>query len=171
MRQTRIVQLPVHVVQEINLCLRASRHLSAKVDHLPTARDIAEYLGKPVAAVERILEMNEKVTSLDAPLQTGSDTSCVETIADSNQRPVYELLEEEELLAKLAEWLDRLPERQREVLSRRFGLGGGPPETLEEVARTLGLAVEGVRQVQIKALARLRGLLEEQGFSSETLFH
>jgi RNA polymerase nonessential primary-like sigma factor len=81
------------------------------------------------------------------------------------------LLEEEELLAKLAEWLDRLPERQREVLSRRFGLGGGPPETLEEVARTLGLAVEGVRQVQIKALARLRGLLEEQGFSSETLFH
>jgi RNA polymerase nonessential primary-like sigma factor len=171
MRQTRTVQLPIYVVKELSVYLRALKHLSERMDHQPRARDVAEYLHQPVAVVERMLNLNERVTSLDSPTPPGSGRALGEAIGDLNQRPLPDLLQDEAVLLKLRGWLACLPERQREILCRRFGLGDGHPETLEEVSKAIGLTLEGVRLIQLKALGHLRTMLEEQGFSAEQLFH
>lgn len=171
MRQTRTIRLPIYLIKELNIYLRALRLLSARMDHPPRARDVAEHLHRPLAEVERMLSLNEPITSLDGPVQPGSDKSLVETIGDGDQPPLPDQLQQETILRKLDEWLGCLSERQRDILRRRFGLGGREPETLEEVGRAVGLTQEGVRQIQLKALAQLRALMEAQGFSAEILFH
>ena len=81
-----------------------------------------------------------------------------------------ELLENSDLNLSLDHWFDELTEKQREVLSRRFGLRGHESSTLEEVGREIGLTRERVRQIQVEALRRLRDILEKQGLSAESLF-
>lgn len=171
MRQTRTIQLPVYLVKELNSYLRALRYLTERMEHTPRARDVADYLQKPVATVERVLSLNEKIASLDGPAQLGSDQALIHTISAADQPSLPDQLQQEVVMKKLAEWLDCLTERQRDILHRRFGLGGGDPETLDEVAQAVGLTQEGVRQAQMKALRQLRSVLEVQGFSAESLFH
>ncbi|WP_139559546.1 sigma-70 family RNA polymerase sigma factor [Methylotetracoccus oryzae] len=171
MRQTRTIRLPVDVIKELNVCLRAFRHLAARMDGPPRPRDVARFLGKPIAEVERVLNLNERIASLDGPVLGSSDLVLIDEIGDTGQPPLLDRLQQESVAGKLDEWLDCLPPREREILRRRYGLHGGEPETLEEVAQAVGLTVEGVRQVQIKTLKELRTLIENQGFNAENLFH
>lgn len=170
-RQTRTIRLPVHVIKELNACLGALRHLAARMDHPPRPRDLARFLGKPIAEVERVLNLNERIASLDGPSTGSADTALIDEIGDVGQPPLLERLQQESVAGKVGEWLGCLPPREREILCRRFGLGGHEPETLEEVAQAVGLTPEGVRQVQMKTLRQLRAMIENQGFSAENLFH
>lgn len=171
MRQTRTICLPVYVVKELNVYLRALRHLAARSEHPPRPRDVAAYLHKPVAEVERILNLNERITSLDGPQPLGSGRALVDALGDTEQLPLSEQLQEENVARKMEEWLGSLSDRHRDILTRRFGLSGGDPETLDEVAAAMGLTQEGVRQIQLKALNELRALIEGQGFNAESLLH
>ena len=171
MRQTRTIHLPVDVIKELNVCLRALRHLAARMDRAPRPRDVARFLGKPIAEVERVLNLNERIASLDGPAPGTSDTALIDEIGDLGQTTLLDRLQQESLAGKVDEWLDCLPPREREILRRRYGLHGGEPETLEEAAQAVGLTTEGVRQAQIKALRQLRALIENQGFNAENLFH
>jgi RNA polymerase nonessential primary-like sigma factor len=85
MNQTRTIRLPIHVVKELNVYLRAGRELSQKLDHEPTPEDIAALVEKPVEDVERMLRLNERVSSVDVPLGLDSDRSILETVPDSSQ--------------------------------------------------------------------------------------
>ena len=171
MRQTRTISLPVYLIKELNVYLRTLRHLSATRERRPGVRDVAEHLCKPVHEVERILRLSERVSSLDGPLRGENDKVLADAVGDPEQLRLLEQLQHETVVHKLAEWLGCLTERQREVLRRRYGLDGGKPETLEEVARAVGMTQEGVRQIQIKALAELRALIEAQGYSADSLLH
>lgn len=170
MNQTRTIRLPIHVVKELNVYLRAARELSQKLDHEPSPEEIAALLEKPVEDVERMLALNERVTSMDAPIGPSSDKTLVDTVPDVHVSDPVELLESSDLNLSLDHWLDELTEKQREVLSRRFGLRGHESSTLEEVGREIGLTRERVRQIQVEALRRLRDILEKQGLSAESLF-
>ncbi|MHA7881044.1 MAG: RNA polymerase sigma factor RpoS [Saccharospirillum sp.] len=170
MNQTRTIRLPIHVVKELNVYLRAARELAQKLDHEPTAEDIAELLDRPVEDVKRMLALNERVTSVDTPMGQSSDKSLLDTIADDNSSDPSESLQDDDLNASIDGWLDELSEKQREVVARRFGLRGYETSTLEEVGREIGLTRERVRQIQVEALRRLRDIMEKQGLSATALF-
>ena len=170
MNQTRTIRLPIHVVKELNVYLRAARELAQKLDHEPTAEDIAELLDKPVADVKRMLKLNERVTSVDTPLGPNSDKSILDTIADERMEDPGTELQNDDIQSNLSQWIEELPEKQREVLSRRFGLRGYEPSTLEDVGRESGLTRERVRQIQVEALKRLREVFEKHGLNAEVLF-
>lgn len=170
MNQTRTIRLPIHVVKELNVYLRAARELTQKLDHEPTAEDIAELLDKPVSDVKRMLKLNERVRSIDTPIGHDSEKGILETIADERSADPSEELQQNNILSSLDRWIDDLPEKQREVLSRRFGLRGHETSTLEDVGREIGLTRERVRQIQVEALKRLREIMEKQGLSADTLF-
>ncbi len=170
MNQTRTIRLPIHVVKELNVYLRAARELSQKLDHEPTPDDIADLLDKPIEDVKRMLGLNERVTSVDTPVGNDSDKSLLETIADEKNADPAELLQDDDLKANIDEWLGLLSSKQREVVVRRFGLRGYEMSTLEQVGNEIGLTRERVRQIQVEALNRLREILERQGLSEESLF-
>ncbi len=170
MNQTRTIRLPIHVVKELNIYLRAARQLTQKLDHEPSAEEIADMLDRPAADVKRLLGLNERVTSMDTPVGPDSDRSVVDTIADTHKSDPSQLLQDSDISESVIDWLDELSEKQREVLSRRFGLRGYESSTLEEVGREIGLTRERVRQIQMEALRRLRGIMESNGLSGDSLF-
>ena len=170
MNQTRTIRLPIHVVKELNVYLRAARELAQKLDHEPSPEEIAEHVGKPVADVEKMLGLNERVGSIDIPLGGDNEKSLVETIADEDGLDPEQRLQDDNITGNLNKWLDILPEKHADVLARRFGLRGHEMATLEEVGREIGLTRERVRQIQVEALKRLREILEENGLNAEDLF-
>ena len=170
MNQTRTIRLPIHVVKELNVYLRAARELTQKLDHEPSAEEIADMLDKPAADVKRLLGLNERVTSVDVPVGPDSDKAVLDTIPDARVCDPSMLLQDSDINDSISAWLDELSEKQREVVSRRFGLRGYESSTLEEVGREIGLTRERVRQIQVEALKRLRIIMETQGLSGESLF-
>ncbi|WJW76610.1 RNA polymerase sigma factor RpoS [Thiohalobacter sp. IOR34] len=169
MNQTRTVRLPIHVVKEINVYLRAARKLAQTLDHEPKPEDIAELLDKPIEDVRRMLGLNERTASVDSPLGYGNERSLLDAIPDDNNPDPSELLAEISVRQNLDFWLDQLNDKQREVVERRFGLHGRKISTLEEVGNEIGVTRERVRQIQMDALKRLREILESEGFSQDAL--
>ncbi|MCT8875223.1 RNA polymerase sigma factor RpoS [Shewanella xiamenensis] len=170
MNQTRTIRLPIHVVKELNVYLRTARELAQKLDHEPTAEEIAEKLQVSSVDVSRMLKLNEKITSVDIPLGGDNDKALLDVLADDdNVGPDFKV-QDEDISNSVVKWLNELNTKQREVLARRFGLLGYEPSTLEDVGAEIGLTRERVRQIQVEALKRMRDLLGAQGLSVEALF-
>jgi RNA polymerase nonessential primary-like sigma factor len=112
------------VVKELNLYLRAARELSQKLDHEPSCDEIARLLDRPVEDVVRMLGLNERVSSLDATIAGDTEKTLVETLADPNIPDPTMQVQDDDMRSSLDGWIDQLPEKQREVLARRFGLRG-----------------------------------------------
>ncbi|TVO76278.1 RNA polymerase sigma factor RpoS [Sedimenticola selenatireducens] len=170
MNQTRTIRLPIHVVKEINVYLRAARKLTQQLDHEPTPDEIADLLDKPIDEVKHMLGLNERITSVDTPFGKNADKPLLDTIPDIQSEDPSDSLQTEGMTANLDEWLNKLNDKQREVVERRFGLHGYENATLEQVANELGVTRERVRQIQMDALKRLRSILEKDGFSVDALF-
>ncbi|CAB0149868.1 RNA polymerase sigma factor RpoS [Pseudidiomarina piscicola] len=170
MNQTRTIRLPIHVVKELNSYLRASRELAHKLDHEPTAEDIAAQLDVSVSDVSRMLRLNERIASVDTPLGGDNDKSLVDLLTDESDHGPEGEMQDDDLKEHIVDWLASLNAKQREVLARRFGLMGYEPATLEDVGREIGLTRERVRQIQVEALRRLRDMLRQQGLSLDALF-
>lgn len=166
MNQTRTIRLPIHIVKELNTYLRAGRELAKRLDHDPTAEEIAELVDKPLEDVKRLLDYNERITSTDAIFED-SDKSLLDTLSDDHDNPIEDLLDED-LREHLETWITELNPNQKEVISRRFGLCGRDPETLEEIGVAIGLTRERVRQIQSEALKALRRIVEKYGLSRES---
>ena len=170
MNQTRTVRLPIHVVKEINVYLRAARLLGQRLDHEPTAEEVAELLDRPIGEVKRLLGLNEHIASVDSPLGKDADKPLVDILQDESAEDPAERIQDREVQVNLDIWLTKLTDKQREVLERRFGIHGYENSTLEKVAEELGVTRERVRQIQMDALRRLRDILEKEGFSQEAFF-
>jgi RNA polymerase nonessential primary-like sigma factor len=169
MNQTRTIRLPIHVVKEINVYLRAARHLTQTLDHEPSCEEIAEMLDKPVDDIKRMMGLNERVTSVDVPLGREGEKSLIDAIPDENNLDPSELLQDEDVRGNIDSWLAKLTDKQREVVERRFGLHGYDTSTLEQVGEQIGVTRERVRQIQIEALKRLREIMESQGYSGDAI--
>lgn len=170
MNQTRTIRLPVHVLKEINIYQRAARYLSQKLDHEPTPEEVAQLLDKPIEDVKGMLGLNERLASVDAPLDDDPDRSLLDAIADERTLDPEKAQQREDLQQLIESWLNELNDKQREVVERRFGLNGREISTLEEVGADIGVTRERVRQIQVEALKRLRVILERAGFSVDSLF-
>ena len=170
MNQTRTVRLPIHVVKEINVYLKAARKLAQRLDHEPTTEDIANLLDKPIGEVKRMLGLNERIASVDTPYSKDADKPLVDMLQDEAANDPADRIQDDDIQVNLEHWLDKLNEKQREVVERRFGLHGYESSTLESVAQELGVTRERVRQIQMDALRRLRDILEKEGFSVDSFF-
>ncbi|MFA0502878.1 RNA polymerase sigma factor RpoS, partial [Vibrio sp. 10N.222.46.A1] len=171
MNQTRTIRLPIHVVKELNIYLRTARELSQKLDHEPTAEEIASKLDKPVGDVSKMLRLNERVSSVDTPIGGDGEKALLDIIPDINNSDPEVSTQDSDIKNSLIFWLDELNPKQKEVLARRFGLLGYEPSTLEEVGREISLTRERVRQIQVEGLRRLREILIKQGLNMENLFN
>ncbi|KAE8176189.1 RNA polymerase sigma factor RpoS [Photobacterium carnosum] len=171
MNQTRTIRLPIHVVKELNVYLRTARELAQKLDHEPTAEDIALQLEKSVDDVNRMLRLNERVSSVDNPIGGDSDKALLDIIPDEKGGSPETSTQDDDIKNSIIHWLQDLNPKQREVLARRFGLLGYEASTLEDVGREIGLTRERVRQIQVEGLRRLRDMLTHQGLSIESLFN
>ncbi|MFC4700540.1 RNA polymerase sigma factor RpoS [Glaciecola siphonariae] len=170
MNQTRTIRLPIHIVKELNLYLRTARKLSQELDHEPTPEEIAQVTGEPVASVRKMLKLNERISSVDTPIGGDGDKALLDMIADENDTGPESQLQNNNIQNSIVQWLDVLNTKQKEVLSRRFGLLGHEAATLEEVGLEIGLTRERVRQIQVEALKRLKEVLKHEGLSIESLF-
>jgi len=169
MNQSRTIRLPVHVIKELNICLRAKRHLEMHGFNDAGPEDIAHLTGRTVEEVRRVLLLNDRVASLDAPLEIDPSLSVGESIADENSEQPDEMLLSAEVEHYVRLWIDELPNKHRWVIERRFGLNNQDVATLEELATHLGVTRERVRQIQLEALQTLRRILRRRGLSKEGL--
>lgn len=169
MNQSRTIRLPVHVIKELNVYLRAQRHL--ETHGMPDAgpEDIAALTGKPVEDVRRVLQLNDRMASLDAPLDIDPTLSIGEAIADENSEMPEEMLQAFEVERYVREWLGELSDKHRWVIERRFGLNDQELATLEELAEHLGVTRERVRQIQLEGLQTLRRILRRNGIVKDGL--
>jgi RNA polymerase nonessential primary-like sigma factor len=170
MNQTRTIRLPIHVVKELNVYLRTARELAQKLDHEPTAEDIAAELDRPVENVRKMLKLNERISSVDTPLGGDGDKALLDIIADEKGKGPDTITQDADLNTNIVHWLEELSSKQREVLARRFGLLGYEASTLEDVGAEIGLTRERVRQIQVEALKRLREVATSEGLSLEAIF-
>lgn len=160
MNHARTIRLPVHVVKEINLVLRAMRHLESADGRESSVERVATLLDRPPADIRRILSLNEHIASLDAPLDIDPNHTMAEFITDDSGAADPELLLQSNEVGVLVEsWLGELSERQRQVIERRYGLNGNEIATLDTIASDLGLTRERVRQIQLEGLERLRRMM------------
>jgi RNA polymerase nonessential primary-like sigma factor len=170
MNQTRTIRLPVHIVKEINIYQRAARHLAQKLDREPTPEDVASLLDKPIDDVKSMMGLNERVASVDAPMDADPDRSLLDAIADESVQAPENIMQSEAMQTQIKAWLQELSDKQRQVVERRFGLNGHEIATLEEVGADIGVTRERVRQIQVEALKRLRMILEKNGYSVDSIF-
>ena len=170
MNQSRTIRLPVHVIKELNIYLRAQRHLETHgvTDYGP--EDVASLTGHDVEEVRRVLALNERVASLDAPLDIDPSLSLGEAIADEHSEQPEEILQHLEIETHVHEWMAQLNDKQRWVIERRFGLNNYDIATLEDLASELKVTRERVRQIQMEALRVLRQMLKRKGVSKDELF-
>ena len=172
MNQSRTIRLPAHVVKELNVVLRALRHL--EMHGTPQGReasleDVAHLLDKPIEQVRRVMGYNDHVASLDAPLDRETGLSIGDGIADEGALAPELLLHNTEIETWVRQWLSELSPRQRTVIERRYGLNGCDTATLEELAREIGVTRERVRQIQAEAIDKLRARLARRGLDRDAL--
>ncbi|MFC7092362.1 RNA polymerase sigma factor RpoS [Jeongeupia naejangsanensis] len=169
MNQSRTIRLPVHVIKELNVYLRAQRHLETHLGYEPSLEDVAHLVGKDVEDVRRVMGLNERVASLDAPLDIDPMLTIGESIPDEQNEGPEMILQNAEIQRYVREWLRQLNEKQRMVIERRYGLNGYEICTLEDLAASLSLTRERVRQIQIEALEQLRRILRRYGVSRDVV--
>ncbi len=169
MSQSRTIRLPVHVIRELNAVLQALRRLGAETSDASALESVAALLHKPVEEVRAILRFNERTASLDAPLETDPELSLADALADETTEGPDAIVEQTEIERRLADWVAELPPRQRRVVEARYGLNGVEIVTLEALAQELGVTRERVRQLQVEAVARLRGELARRGIGVSSL--
>lgn len=171
MNQARTVRLPVHVVRELNQILRAKYHLEAQHHDGKdaTVEDIAHLVDRPVEDVQDILTLSEHPTSLDAPLDNDPQASLMDMLqGDASDGPDSQA-EHHEMVVLVRDWLKKLPDKQRVVIIRRFGLDNDDPATLEELAAEMSVTRERVRQIQQEALVKLKRALTARGLGKDAL--
>jgi len=166
--QTRTIRLPVHVIKELNIYLRAAKILTRELHHNATPEDVANLLDKPLDEVKEILALNETVSSVDLALSEETDKTILDTIPDDHES-IEDAYIGEDMRLHLEQWLNELTPQQHEIISRRFGLDDYEAMTLEEIGNAIGLTRERVRQIQAEALKILRKIVEAHGLSKQII--
>jgi RNA polymerase primary sigma factor len=155
--QARTIRIPVHMVETINKLMRVSRKLMQDLGREPTAEEISDNMeGIDPDRVREILKISQKTTSLETPIGDDDDSYLGDFIADETQTSPYDATSKRLLKENIEEVLSALTDREARVLKMRFGLNGGRSMTLEEVGQKFGVTRERIRQIEAKALRKLK---------------
>jgi RNA polymerase nonessential primary-like sigma factor len=169
LNQTRTIRVPVHVLKELNGYFRIMSDLRKKFDRQPSLPEMAIALNKTEAEVRKILTATKTVDSLDEMFDDSS-RPVIETITDENAESPETMLTRTDINKHLDQWLDKLNDNQRTVISMRFGLRGYDLTILEHIGEHVGLTRERVRQIQLEAMKKLGQIANEDNISKELLF-
>lgn len=154
--QARTIRIPVHMVENINRFLRTSRKLMQELGREPTPEEVAKVLGiEPEKAME-IIKISQEPASLESPVGDEEDSRLGDFIHDTTAPTLFDSASRELLKEQVDQVLSTLSDRERRVLEERFGLKDGKPKTLEEVGRMFAVTRERIRQIEAKALRKLR---------------
>ena len=154
--QARTIRIPVHMVETINKLVRVQRQLVQELSREPSPEEVADRMGIPVEKVQQIQKIAQEPISLEAPVGEEEDSSLGDFISDPTALDPYEYTAQEMLKKELNEVLQGLTDREERVLRMRFGLLDGRMRTLEEVGREFGVTRERIRQIEAKALRKLK---------------
>jgi RNA polymerase nonessential primary-like sigma factor len=167
MNQAGAVRLPIHIIKDINCCLRAARRICEQQDTAPTAAEIATFLQRDVAQVERLLALHDRVVIRSG----GSDGSCgpLDLLPARRSSEPPRQAQKDDVDAIVDHWVCELEDKQRAVVERRFGLHGHRRATLEQIGADIGVTRERVRQIQLDALNNLREMLESHGICGDAI--
>jgi RNA polymerase nonessential primary-like sigma factor len=171
MNQARTIRLPVHVVRELNQILRAKYHLESQQrdGKDATIDDIAHLVSRPIDEVQDILALSEHAMSLDTPLDGDPQSSLLDMLPGDTDHAPDTQAEHHEVTVLVRDWLSKLPDKQRIVIMRRFGLDNDDPVTLETLADEMGITRERVRQIQQEALIKLKRSFASRGVERDAL--
>jgi len=156
--QARTVRVPVHMIETINRLVRVRRQLTQELMREPTHSEIARVMEVTPARVAQILKFAEEPVSLETPVGDEEDSSLADFIEDDEVHRPHVALDAASQAATIRRVVASLPERERQVLELRYGLGGDEPMTLEDIGRAFGVTRERVRQVESRALAKLKAM-------------
>ena len=157
--QSRTIRLPVHLSERLSAIRRVSLELAHKLGAMPNRREISEALDMPLEELDSVLSQALTTSSLDAPINGDESRSfLVDLIADSSEEEPLDRVERGMHQEQLGRWMSHLSEQERQVLHLRFGLEGVERHTLADIGRQLDVSRERVRQVELKALGKLRSL-------------
>ncbi|MGF1483799.1 MAG: RNA polymerase sigma factor RpoD [Opitutales bacterium] len=154
--QARTIRIPVHMIETLNKVMQVQKMLLQELGHEPTPEEVAEEMQMPVERVQAIMKMAQQPISLQSPVGDSDDTNFGDFIEDKGAENPYDMTAYSLLREKIMDVLDSLTERERRVLSFRFGLQDGYSRTLEEVGRMFNVTRERIRQIEAKALRKMR---------------
>ncbi|NMC35637.1 RNA polymerase sigma factor RpoD [Candidatus Beckwithbacteria bacterium] len=154
--QARTIRIPVHMVETINKLVRTQRRLMQDLGRDPSPEEVGKEMDLDPDKVREIMKISQKTTSLETPIGDDEDSYLGDFIADDTQESPYELTSRHLLKENLMEVLSALSDREAKVLKMRFGLEGKRPMTLEEVGSEFGVTRERIRQIEAKALRKLK---------------
>jgi RNA polymerase primary sigma factor len=154
--QARTIRIPVHMIETLNKVMQVQKQLLQELGHEPTPEEVAEEMNLPVERVQQIMKMAQQPISLQSPVGDSDDTNFGDFIEDKAAENPYDMTAYSLLREKIMDVLDSLTERERRVLSLRFGLQDGYSRTLEEVGRQFKVTRERIRQIEAKALRKMR---------------
>src|ERR1700704_3770573 len=160
--QSKMIRLPVHLVDKVAKVRRVSMKISDELGREPTDDELSEELGIASEKVARLKSLGIRPASLDAPIADDDSTQFGESVGDENAQTPFEWLRDKNLRGEVDGLIALLNSREKEIISRRFGLDGGKPKTLEDVGKDLGVTRERIRQLQNIALAKLRRALSKK---------
>ena len=160
--QSKTIRVPVHLVDKVAKVRRVSLQMSDELGREPTDEELGEEIGIDSDKVARLKSVGIRPASLDAPIAENDSTEFAEIIGDDEAQTPFELLRDKNLLGEVDELLEVLDPRETTIISQRFGLDGGGPRTLENVAKNFGITRERIRQLQNIALAKLRRALSKK---------
>jgi len=156
----RVIRIPIHMLNTIKKCYYVAKQLTQDLGRDPSNEELSEYLGVPVSKVEEIVKLSQETTSLDTIVDDGNLTRLADLIKDDSMREPFEMVFSMTLQETMGDILSQLSEREMKIIQLRFGLTGESPLTLEETGKMLGITRERVRQIQEKAIWKLRALRE-----------
>jgi len=154
--QARTIRIPVHMIETLNKVMQIQKQLLQELGHEPTAEEVADEMNLPIERVQSIMKMAQQPISLQSPVGDSDDTNFGDFIEDKGAENPYDMTAYSLLREKITDVLDSLTERERRVLSLRFGLADGYSRTLEEVGRQFKVTRERIRQIEAKALRKMR---------------
>lgn len=159
--QSRTVRLPVHVADDVNKMFRCTRELVRKMNREPSIKEVAAKMEVDIAYVRRLMVLEKKTYSIEQQMGEENNYSLLDTIEDTSNVSVEELIENLNKYEVVAPMFETLPDNEKNILSLRFGLGDQEPQTLDAIGHIYGVTRERIRQIEAKALERLRSKLEE----------
>jgi RNA polymerase primary sigma factor len=152
----RVIRIPIHMLNTIKKCYFVAKHLTQEYGRDPSSAELAEYMNLPISKIKEIMQLSQETASLDTSVDEENITKLSDLIEDHSSDAPFENVFNMALQDTIDKVLKHLTEREMKIIKLRFGLAGEGPFTLEETGRMLGITRERVRQIQEKAIAKLR---------------
>lgn len=159
--QANLVRLPIHVTTDLSKLARIARQLVSALNREPSVRELSDKTGFSGRYVKKLSTIGKKSYSLETTLSENNEQALIEKLEDVTSPEPMELIDTDLRIERVREWLSQLDKNEREIISLRFGLDGAEPQTLETVGKRFGVTRERVRQIEAKALEKLKKIVEE----------